>query len=174
MLNRPAASGSDADSDGTPDDADNCPDIANPDQADRYVDLIGDACDPFPDDRDNEQVQCETDLGKSKRDGKQTARKLERVRGELAIERADTDGDGVRDASDDCPTTPISAEVDKGGCSLAQFCGRVDATTSTGRKACNRSDWRNDEPLMNLPGDCSVDLGPTSDSSDDRCVSAAP
>ena len=166
----------DADADGTPDDADNCRDVANPDQADRDVDLIGDACDPFPDDRDNVQAQCEADLGQSKRDAKQAARKLERVRGELAAERADADGDGVRDAPEDCPATKISAEVDKGGCSLAQFCARVDATTSLGRKACKRSDWKNDEPLMNLltEADCAVDGAPTADSADDRCVSATP
>lgn len=176
IENRPTLGVDDRDADDAPDDADNCPDLANPDQADSDVDLIGDACDPFPDDRDNEQAQCEADLGQSTRDAKQAARKLERVRGELAAERVDTDGDGVRDAADDCPSTPISAEVDKGGCSLAQFCARVDATTSTGRKACKRSDWRNDEPLMNLltEADCSVEGGLTADSADDRCASVTP
>lgn len=176
FTNRPASGALDADNDGTPDDGDNCPAVANPDQADRDVDLIGDACDPFPDDRDNEQAQCEADLGQSKRDGKQTARKLERVRADLAAERADADGDGVRDATDDCPGTTIGAAVDAAGCSLAQFCGRVDATTSTGRKACKRSDWKNDEPLMNLltEADCFVDAGPTADSGDDRCIASVP
>jgi len=172
FLNRPASSFPDADNDGVPDDADNCPDVANPDQADRDVDLIGDACDAFPDDRDNEQAQCEADLGQSRRDGRQTARKLERVRGELAAERVDADGDGVRDAVDDCPGTTTGAEVDRAGCSLAQFCGRVDATTSIGRKACKRSDWKNDEPLMNLltEADCALDSGPSAEGEDDRCV----
>ncbi|MFC1592102.1 C13 family peptidase, partial [Thermodesulfobacteriota bacterium] len=36
---------SDADSDGVPDESDNCPDVANPDQADRDGDGIGDYCD---------------------------------------------------------------------------------------------------------------------------------
>ncbi len=38
----------DADSDGVPDDADNCPDDANADQTDTDNDGIGDVCDPTP------------------------------------------------------------------------------------------------------------------------------
>lgn len=53
---------SDADGDGISDLSDNCPVIPNMDQADGDYDLIGDACDSFPDDRDNEQAQCEADL----------------------------------------------------------------------------------------------------------------
>ncbi len=62
LTNRVTHGLPDADSDGLPDDADNCPTISNPDQADTDLDLIGDACDPFPNDRDNEQAQCEADL----------------------------------------------------------------------------------------------------------------
>lgn len=62
VENRALESTPDADGDGVSDAADNCPQIANPDQSDRDLDLIGDACDPFPDDRDNEQAQCEADL----------------------------------------------------------------------------------------------------------------
>jgi hypothetical protein len=35
-----------------PDACDNCPDVHNPDQADRDGDTVGDACDPCPDDPD--------------------------------------------------------------------------------------------------------------------------
>lgn len=38
----------DADGDGIPDSADNCPEVANADQADTDGDGIGDACDPCP------------------------------------------------------------------------------------------------------------------------------
>jgi hypothetical protein len=62
VTNRPGSALPDSDGDSVPDDADNCPTIANPDQADVDLDLIGDACDPFPNDRDNEQAQCEADL----------------------------------------------------------------------------------------------------------------
>jgi hypothetical protein len=39
---------SDSDGDGVPDSADNCPEVANADQADTDADGIGDACDPCP------------------------------------------------------------------------------------------------------------------------------
>jgi len=38
----------DSDHDGVPDDVDNCPDVANPDQANEDGDRFGDACDPCP------------------------------------------------------------------------------------------------------------------------------
>lgn len=175
-LNRAAETGTDSDNDGTPDDADNCPNLANPDQADSDVDLIGDACDPFPDERDNEQAQCEADLGQSSRDAKKVARTLERVRANLAAERADADGDGVRHQTDECPGTPSGADVDGAGCSLPQFCGRIDATTEKGRKTCKRADWKNDEPLMKLPAerDCTVDLGASGVSPASRCATVVP
>ena len=39
-----------ADGDGVPDEADNCPSIANAGQLDTDTDQYGDACDPYPDD----------------------------------------------------------------------------------------------------------------------------
>jgi hypothetical protein len=43
-LKSPAASASDLDGDGIPDDVDNCPLVPNPDQKDSNLDGIGDAC----------------------------------------------------------------------------------------------------------------------------------
>ncbi len=44
----------DSDSDGVPDPSDNCPSIANADQLDTDADGIGDVCDSFPNDPDND------------------------------------------------------------------------------------------------------------------------
>ncbi len=49
---------SDSDGDGVPDDEDNCPDDANPDQADADEDGLGDVCDP---DDDNDGVPDDDD-----------------------------------------------------------------------------------------------------------------
>ena len=42
--------GNDSDGDGIPDDADNCPVVANADQSDVDADGVGDACDNCPED----------------------------------------------------------------------------------------------------------------------------
>jgi hypothetical protein len=46
--------GADTDSDGLPDNADNCPDVNNPTQDDTDDNLVGDACDPCPYDSSND------------------------------------------------------------------------------------------------------------------------
>jgi hypothetical protein len=58
----PPGSGADSDGDGILDGFDNCPDDLNPVQEDADLDRIGDACDPFPSDRDNEKAQLQSDL----------------------------------------------------------------------------------------------------------------
>jgi hypothetical protein len=62
VINSPGGTPTDGDGDGVADSSDNCPNDPNPGQEDVDLDLIGDVCDPFPNDRDNEQAQCEADL----------------------------------------------------------------------------------------------------------------
>jgi hypothetical protein len=56
IINRSATGVPDFDTDGTPDDADNCPDHFNADQDNRDFDLFGDACDLCPDYRTRENA----------------------------------------------------------------------------------------------------------------------
>jgi hypothetical protein len=51
----------DRDGDGVPDDLDNCPDVANPDQLDTDHDGIGDACDPTDDSSPVDERGCRRD-----------------------------------------------------------------------------------------------------------------
>lgn len=83
----------------------------------------------------------------------------------------DADSDGEPDATDLCPGSPAEP-VDRDGCTLAQFCTPVDATTPDGARACKRADWRNDEPLMrSAERNCTIDRG-VRGRGDDRCIPA--
>ena len=148
IVNRLEGDLPDTDGDGTPDDADNCPDDPNPGQEDMDLDLIGDVCDPFPDDRDNEKAQCFADLTQVEAD--LTACEAQPV---FVDTDGDGDGDGEEDSTDACPGTPLGEPVDQGGCSLLQFCTSIPTPTKTDERACKGSDWRNDEPLGRA-GDC--------------------
>jgi hypothetical protein len=82
----------------------------------------------------------------------------------------DTDDDGEADSGDACPDTPVGAEVDSAGCSVAQFCAQHDATSRSGQELCKLADWLNDEPRMKKKGrDCDFQKGKRG-SEDDRCV----
>ena len=152
----------DIDGDDWADTLDNCPAISNRGQEDREHDGIGDICDPFPDDPDNEHLQCQADLSTCRVELSQC----------LAMPLVDADGDGESDTTDRCPGTPTGVPVDDSGCSPAQFCGKFDATTRDGARTCKKADWQNDEPLMRRgqSADCVFDKGTSKAPIDDRCV----
>ncbi len=101
----------DQDGDGAPDDADNCPATANPDQADLDGDAAGDACDP---DDDGDGVPDETDVCPLLADPDQADLDLD---GEGDACDADDDNDGLPDATDNCPAraNPDQADTDADG-----------------------------------------------------------
>ena len=82
----------DGDGDGAPDDADNCADLANADQADRDDDGFGDVCDNCPTVSNRSQADADNDgVGNACAED------------EPDQEIPDTDGDGVNDDEDNCP-----------------------------------------------------------------------
>ena len=123
------------------------------------IKLNGDSGDDFT--ISPELAQCQADL-------EQALAQLDQCLLDPTI--PDEDDDGIPDWLDACPSTAPSAEVDQGGCSLAQFCALTDPTTKIGRRVCKRSDWKNDEPHMpSRDRDCHIDKnGPGRE--DDQCT----
>lgn len=94
------------------------------------------------------KMECESDLEDARLD-------LEACLNNPILQ--DADGDGESDPSDRCPGTPNGQGVDSDGCSWSQFCAKVNLSSKTGKKECQLSDWKNDEPLLDSKtADCKV------------------
>lgn len=83
----------DGDNDGSPDSRDNCLDEANPDQSNRDSDRLGDACDPCPDDPENDS------------DGDGICGNVDPFPDDPGN---DADGDGLVGSADNCPNVSNS------------------------------------------------------------------
>ncbi len=129
----------DLDADGVGDGRDNCPRVANPDQADSDGDHTGDSCDRRPAIVDGALAQCEQRVSESRQEIFACGQPYDPI---------DDDLDGEHDHSDRCQSTPAGEPVDDAGCSLAEFCARQTV-------GCANADWRNDEPGVKR-GDCYV------------------
>jgi Thrombospondin type 3 repeat/RTX calcium-binding nonapeptide repeat (4 copies) len=116
---------SDGDGDGVPDSEDNCPGLANPDQADADGDGIGDVCDPTPggpdDDGDgvpNDQDNCPdvSNPNQADTDGDGVGDACDETPG------PDDDGDGVPDDEDNCPQVSNPDQADSDGDGVGDAC----------------------------------------------------
>jgi syndecan 4 len=130
----------DRDADGVGDGRDNCPRVANPNQADTDGDHTGDSCDRRPTIPDGALAQCEQRASASLQELRACGQPYDPI---------DDDADGEHDFDDRCPNTPAGEPIDDAGCSLAEFCARQTLS-------CANADWRNDEPGAKKPGDCFV------------------
>jgi hypothetical protein len=171
----------DLDQDGVLDGVDNCPDLANPDQANSDGDIAGDVCDLCPEDPgkvepglcgcggiegdpDEDGVLCADNCpftanpGQADSDGD--------GRGDFCED--DGDGDGLPDPLDGCPEDPAKAEPLACGCGLPETDSDLDGTPNCvdtcvndpakiepGICGCGTAD--DDADANGLP-DCVVDL----------------
>lgn len=106
----------DGDGDGIPDDRDNCPRRANPDQSDIDGDGIGDACDT---DIDGDGVPNDVDNCPLVPNPRQADLDGDGVGDDCTNDR---DGDGVLDAVDNCPNNPNPDQRDTDGDGRGDVC----------------------------------------------------
>lgn len=104
----------DADEDGVPDDDDNCPDVANPDQEDWDSDGVGDACSDADEDGVFDDVDnCRETANPGQEDWNQNG---------VGDACDDFDGDQVMDAIDNCREAANPNQFDRDGDGLGDAC----------------------------------------------------
>ena len=101
----------DSDGDGTPDESDNCVELANPDQSDLDGDGQGDACD---EDIDGDDIPNSSDNCPQEVNPEQVDSDLDTT-GDICDE--DDDNDGILDSVDNCPfvSNPTQNDTDEDG-----------------------------------------------------------
>jgi len=120
----------DVDADGVRDDVDNCPVVANPDQADSNGDGVGDACDLDSDGVADENDNCPTVPNADQADSDGNG-----IGDACTDGPADEDGDGVPDDTDNCPSIPNADQSDSNGDGLGDACvppGSIGPGTEVG------------------------------------------
>lgn len=125
---QPSQPVNDNDGDGIVNSDDNCPNVANPDQADADGDGIGNACDPNP--NDGPQGDADGDAVPNSSDNCPNVANPNQAdldgdaQGDVCD--ADDDNDNVADASDNCPFTANPNQADNDGDGSGDACDADD------------------------------------------------
>ncbi len=124
----------DNDSDGVPNDIDNCPNAANASQRDSDADGKGDACDACPQDAQNDV------------DGDGACGNVDNCPAAPNASQADADKDGLGDACDTCELDPDNDRDGDGACANVDNCpavanpGQEDLDGDKAGDACDADD----------------------------------
>ena len=159
----------DIDNDGVDNDADNCPDDANPNQVDGDFDGVGDVCDNCPaianpnqEDTDNDGIgdACENEDA----DGDGIANGNDNCPVNANPNQEDQDLDGVGDACDNCPMMANVDQADQDNDNVGNVCDNCPMMANT-----DQADQDNDG-VGNVCDNCSMDANPNQEDTDNDGV----
>jgi hypothetical protein len=120
----------DTDADGVGNVCDNCPLVANQNQSDVDLDGFGDVCDNCPTICNSQQLNADGDQYGDVCDPTPFCGGCGQPACEQACSGPDTDGDGIPDASDNCPTVPNPGQVNSDGDTYGDACDNCQTVTN--------------------------------------------
>jgi hypothetical protein len=142
----------DSDTDGVPDESDNCPTISNPNQEDSDADGRGNACDNCPSICNSQQLDADGDGAGDVCDSTPGCGGCNQPLCEQACAGPDSDGDSIPDASDNCPTVPNPGQEDTDGDGVGNACDNCPTVSNANQTDTDSDGFGN--ACDNCPSTC--------------------